>query len=124
VVVHSAGIQDRDGARLLLGIVKNRFPRLGLIWADGAYGGELIEWVKTTCGWLMDIVRRLEGSKGFQVLPRRWVVERTFGWLGRFRHLSKGYEYLTQSSEAMIRTAMIYLMVRRLAYKRPFQIRY
>ena len=115
MVVHSAGIQDRDGARLLLESVENRFPRLELIWADGAYAGELIEWVKLACGWLLEIVRRPNGCKGFQVLPRRWVVERTFGWLGRFRRLSKDYEYLTRSSEEMIRTAMIYLMVRRLA---------
>ena len=83
-VVHSASIQDRDGAKLLFQKAKNRFPRLHLIWADGAYAGELVEWVKLTCGWLLEIVRRSDSSKGFHVLPRRWVVERTFGWLGRY----------------------------------------
>ena len=116
MVVHPASIQDRDGARLLLEM-KDHLPRLALIWADGAYRGELIGWVKFTCGWLLEIVTRLGDAKGFHVLPRRWVVERTFGWLGRYRRLSKDYEYLTQTSETMIRMAMICLMVRRLAGK-------
>ena len=95
-------------------MVKDRCPRLQLIWADVAYAGELIEWGKFTCGCLLEIVRRSDSSKGFHVLPRRWVVERTFGWLGRYRRLSKDYEYLTKTSEAMILSAMIYLMVKRL----------
>ena len=95
-------------------MAKKRFPRLRLIWADGAYAGELIEWVKVTYECLLEIVRRSDNSKGFHVLPRRWVVERTFGWLGRYRRLSKDYEYLTKTSEAMILSAMIYLMVKRL----------
>jgi putative transposase len=91
---------------------------LRLIWADQAYAGELLTWVWTLRPrrkvWL-EIVKRPKGVQGFQVLPWRWIVERTFGWLGRYRRLSKDYEYLTQSSEAMIRAAMIHLMVRRLA---------
>jgi putative transposase len=114
VVVHAADIQDRDGAKKVLDKAKSCFPRLRLVWADGGYSGKLIDWVKQVCGWTLEIVKRDKGVKGFQVLPRRWVVERTFGWLGRYRRLSKDYEGLTESSEAMIYAAMIRLMVRRL----------
>ncbi len=115
VVVHGAGIQDRDGARIVLEKVKDRFTRLKLIWADGAYAGQLVEWVKKACGWVLEIVKRPEGAKGFQVLPRRWVVERTFSWLGHCRRLSKDYEHLTAHSESMIYLAMTRIMIRRLA---------
>ena len=115
VIVHAADIQDRDGARLVLARVKEALPRLRLIWADGGYAGQLIDWVEVTFGWLLEIVRRSDKAEGFQVIPRRWVVERTFGWLGRYRRLSKEYEYLTETSEAMIYAAMIHLMLRRLA---------
>ena len=71
-----------------------------LIWADAAYAGQLVDWVKITCGWVLEIVRRNDDVKGFQVLPRRWVVERTFGWLGHYRRLSKDYEGVTESSQA------------------------
>lgn len=94
--------------------------RLRLIWADGAYTGQLREWVRGLRLWRklrLEIVSRPEGVKGFVLLPKRWVVERTFGWLTRFRRLSKDYEYLTETSEAMIHVAMINLMVRRLARK-------
>jgi putative transposase len=114
VIVHAANIQDRDGAKLLLERVQGRFPRLRLIWADGGYAGKLIDWVKTVFRWVLEIVKRSDDVKGFQVLPHRWVVERTFGWLGRYRRLSKDYEGLPESSEAMIYIAMIHLMVRRL----------
>jgi len=114
VIVHAANIQDRDGAKLLLERVQGRFPRLRLIWADGGYAGKLIDWVKTVFHWVLEIVKRSDDVKGFQVLPHRWVVERTFGWLGRYRRLSKDYEGLPESSEAMIYIAMIHLMVRRL----------
>lgn len=115
MVVHSAGIQDRDGAKLVFEQLKGEFARLQLIWADGGYRGKLIEWVKQFAGWTLEIVKRNDALKGFHVLPRRWVVERTFGWLGRYRRLSKDYEELTSSSESMILIAMIYLMSRRLA---------
>jgi putative transposase len=94
--------------------IKGEFTRLKLIWADGAYAGQLVEWVKNACGWLLEIVRRNEGVKGFQLLPRRWVVERTFGWFGRYRRLSKDYEFQTDSSESMVLIAMIQLMNHRL----------
>lgn len=115
IVVHAASIQDRDGAKLVIERLRGRFPRLQLIWADGGYAGQLIEWVRSRFGWVLEIVKRSDDMKGFQVLPRRWVVERTFGWLGRQRRLSKDYEALTESSEAMIYITMINLMLHRLA---------
>jgi len=118
VLVTSANIQDRDGAQPLLNRAKAYFHRLRLIWADGGYQGALEEWVLTHCHWVLEIVRRPEGAKGFHLLPRRWVVERTFAWLGRYRRLSKDYEQLPQTSEAMIYAAMVHLMVRRLAKQR------
>jgi putative transposase len=115
VVVHAANIQDRDGAKSVLEKAKGKCSRLQLIWADGGYAGKLIEWVKATCGWVLEIVRRCDDVKGFQVIPHRWVVERTFGWLGRYRRLSKDYEGLVETSEAMIYATMVHLMVRRLS---------
>ena len=115
VIVHTANIQDRDGAKLVLEQVKGTFSRLELIWADAGYSGQLIDWVNSVCGWILEIVKRSDDVKGFQVLPRRWVVERTFGWLGRYRRLSKDYEGLTESSQAFISAAMIHIMIRRLS---------
>jgi putative transposase len=114
-VVHPADVQDRDGAKLVLEKVKDKLPRLALIWADGGYAEQLIAWVKTTCNWVLEIVKRSDDMKGFVVLPRRWVVERTFAWLGKYRRLSKDYEALPETSEAMIYAAMTHLMLRRLA---------
>jgi len=119
IVVHAAHIQDRDGAKLVFEKMKGRFPRLRLIWADGGYAGKLVEWVHTLCQWVLEIVRRSDDVSGFQVLPHRWIVERTFGWLGRYRRLSKDYEGLPQSSEAMVYATMIHLMLRRLARAGP-----
>lgn len=115
VVVTGASVQDRDGAKTLFTKVKHQFSRLQHIWADGAYAGQLIDWVKEQCSWVLEIVSRPPEAKGFEVLPRRWVVERTFGWLNSSRRLSKDYEYLTSHSETMIYMAMIRLMVKRLA---------
>lgn len=114
VVVHTANIQDRDGAKLVLQKAQKLFSRLSLVWADAGYAGKLIDWVKGTCGWALEIVKRTPGIKGFQVLPRRWVVERTFGWLSQYRRLSKDYEVLTETSEALVYAAMVHVMVRRL----------
>jgi putative transposase len=115
VVVHSAGIQDRDGAKLVFGKLHGLYPRLKRIWADGGYAGKLVDWTKSFGRWVLDIVKRSDDVAGFAVLPKRWIVERTFGWLGRYRRLSKDYEMLTESSEAMIYLAMINLMVHRLS---------
>ena len=87
-VVHPADIQDRDGARLVLERLVGRYDRLQVIWADGAYGGKLVEWAKLVGGWSLELVRRPAGQHTFQVLPRRWVVERTFGWFNLQRRLS------------------------------------
>lgn len=118
VVVHTADIQDRDGAKLVLQrmLVKG-FGRLQLIWADGGYRGQLVKWVQTVLCLVLEIVKRNDDIKGFQVLPRRWVVERTFGWLNRYRRLSKDYEGLPATSEAMVQATMVNLMVRRLTGK-------
>ena len=114
LVVHAANIQDRDGAKLVLAKLVGKFPRLKRIWADGGYAGQLIEWARQVGHWILDIVKRSDEVTGFQVLPKRWIVERTFAWFGRYRRLSKDYETLTQSSESMIYLAMIHLMLRRL----------
>ena len=89
--------------------------RLTLIWAEGGYAGKLIAWVKDIGGWRLEIVKRSDDITGFKVVPKRWIVERTFAWLYRYRRLSKDYEYLVSSSENMIYIAMIQLMLRRLA---------
>ena len=117
-VVHPANLQDRDGAKLVLDAIKGQFARLRLIWADGGYAGQLIDWLwrlRDRAKVRLEIVKRTDDIKGFKVLPHRWVVERTFGWLGRHRRLSKDYEFLTASSEAMIHIAMTGLMLRRLS---------
>jgi putative transposase len=120
VVVHPADVQDRDGAKLLLEAIRHRFSRLRKIGADGGYAGKLIAWVKALHPRRqidLEIVKRSDDAVGFEVLPQRWKVERTFGWLGRSRRLSKDYEGTTSSSEAMIKWAMVHLMARRLVRK-------
>lgn len=119
VVVHPANVQDYDGAVLVFGALaqlKARFHRLKVIFADGAYGrNNLPECVKAAFGWLLQTVLRPVHVKGFVVLPKRWIVERTFGWLGRYRRHSKDYERNTESSKAMIYIAMTHMMLRRVA---------
>lgn len=117
VVVHAADIQERAGAkRLLQRAFTKGFARLQLIWADGGYtGADFKEWVRALTGWVLEVVLRSDGVKGFTVVPRRWVVERTFGWLGRFRRLRKEYEQLPATSESMIYAAMSRLMLTRIA---------
>jgi putative transposase len=115
VLVFEANLQDRTVAPWLFLLIQTLFPRLQLIWADGGYRGQLVDWVKLMCGWTLEIVKRTDDMTGFHVLPRRWVVERTFGWLNRWRRLSKDYEQLPQTSEAMIYATMSLVMTRRLA---------
>jgi len=113
VVVHGAQVQDRDGARLVLIKARAVWTRLLLIWADGGYTGPLVSWTLSACGWFLEIVKRSEGAKGFELLPHRWIVERTLGWLGRYRRLSKDYEYRTDVSETMVYAVMVHVMLRR-----------
>jgi len=116
VVVHSAGMQEQDGAKQVLERVQHRHPRLSLIWADGGYNVKwLLAWVASVRDWVLEIVKRPDEATGFVPLPRRWVVERTFGWLNHYRILSKDYEVLPRNSEAVVYIAMIHLMTRRLA---------
>jgi putative transposase len=115
VVVTSAAVSDPAGAKQLLKRLTGACKKLRRIWVDGTYRGHLLEWVLLHCRFVLQPVLRSEGQKGFVVLPRRWVVERTFAWLTQCRRLSKDYERLTVSSEAMIYIAMTRLMVRRLA---------
>ncbi len=126
--MHPANIADRDGAILVFGGNRSRIPRLQQGWADAGYSGALKEWLGEQLRIRLVIVKRplrwvrvpIDAEpppypKGFQVLKRRWVVERTFGWLGRYRRLSKDYEGLPATGEALVRVAMIHLMLGRLA---------
>jgi putative transposase len=114
VVVHSAGLQDAAGGKLVLQAlfdrdkrsIHNRWCRLKRIWADGAYR-DIVAYVRQHFGWGLEIVKRPDGAKGFQVLPRRWVAERTFGWFGRYRRQARDYEHTVASSEAMVYLASI-----------------
>lgn len=117
VLVTKASVPEREGAKMLLQrALAQHFGRLVLIWADGGYTGQdFCDWVLEHCGWLVEIVKRSDDADGFVVLPRRWVVERTFGWLYRFRRLSKDYEVLSETSEAWIYAAMVRIMLQRLA---------
>jgi putative transposase len=142
VVVHVASLQDRESVPLLLEPIKGLFPRMKKVWVDSAYTGKGREWIGEQMGWEVEVVRppwRSRGEwvphgdlsdvstvwftyeriklspRGFLRLPRRWVVERTFAWMGRSRRMSKDYEYLTRSSESMVQLTMIRLMVKRLA---------
>jgi putative transposase len=127
-LVHPADVTDRAGGQQLLASLADQCPRLAKLWVDAAYQGTFVSWVTATPGWAVEIVRKPwrwiwwpadsappPMSTGFQVLPRRWVVERTFAWLGRHRRLSKDYEALAETEEAGIYLAMTRLMVARLA---------
>jgi putative transposase len=118
VYVTPANVQDRVGARLLLAGLKPFVPRLKKIWADGAYSGEeLRRWCEQRGGWKLEIVERDREAEGFEVLPKRWIVERTLSWLIRNRRLSKDYERMVQTTETLIEVAAIRLILRRLARK-------
>lgn len=112
VWVTTADVQDRDGGRWLLSQFRHRLPRLREVIADRGFSKRFVDWVRRRCGWKVTTTATV--GKGFTVHPRRWVVERTFGWLVSYRRLGKDYEVLTETSEAMIRVAMIHLMLRRL----------
>jgi putative transposase len=131
VVVHAANLQDRESVNLLLEPVKGQFPRMEKVWVDQGYTGKGKTWIETEMGWTVEVVERsprrgwimtqdqglvkVSLPKTFEHLPRRWVVERSIAWIARSRRLSKDYEYLTSSSEAMIYLTMLRLMLKRLA---------
>ena len=116
VVVHSAGIQDRDGAALVLDKIRNRFPWLELVWADNGYNAWQVEAAVAKVPVLrLEIIKRSDDLKGFVVLPRRWVVERTFSWFGRNRRLAKDYENVAETLSSFVTLACIQIAIRRLA---------
>jgi putative transposase len=122
VLVTEANVPEREGAEWLLTSLGKRFPRLQLVWVDGGFSGEeFAKRIEQKCQLRIEVVKRPEAAKGFVLLPRRWVVERTFAWLGNYRRLSKDYEYSVYSSDAIIYAAMTHLMLRRLARKRAAQ---
>jgi putative transposase len=129
-VVHPADVSDRDGAKQVLATITTTYPRLERIWADMGYQGALVDWVRTELGCILEVVRRPTTRvwvradapvvvpappTGWSILPRRWVVERTFAWIGRNRRLSKDYEALAATEEAWIHLAMSRVMLNRLA---------
>jgi len=115
VVVHGAHWQDQEGAHFVLYQLAQSCRRLKVVFADGAYARDgLPEWLRTTFGWILQTVLRPVQAKGFVVLPKRWIVERTFAWIFRHRRHARDYERNTETSEAMIYITMINLMSRRL----------
>jgi transposase len=124
VLVTTAALQDRDGGRLVLEKARMAMPSIVLVWADGGYAGKLVAFAASYLRIGLEIVRKPPGQRTFEVLPRRWVVERTLSWLVRCRRLARDYERLPEHSEAMVKWAMIGLMTRRLAPapgRRPWQ---
>jgi transposase len=115
VVVTAAHIQDRDGAHRLLAALRARFSTVSHIWVDGGYAGRLVTWAHKVLSLTLEVVKRTDKTSGFLVLPRRWVVERTFGWITKHRRCVRDYETLPEHHEAMIYIAMIMTMTRRLA---------
>ena len=115
IVVTSAAVQDRDGAKLLFSRLSGCCKKLRLIWADGGYRGKLLDWVAERFKFALEVVLRSDDQKGFTLVPRRWVSERTFSWLSLNRRMSKDYEVLPETSEILVRLGMIYLMLNRLA---------
>jgi len=115
VFVSAADQNDREGAQQVLSACKGDLPRLCKVWADGQYTGWLMDWASETLGICLEVVLRSEDVSGFEVLPRRWVVERTFAWLGRYKRLAKDYELNPVHSESMIYVAMTQMLLKRLA---------
>jgi transposase len=124
VLVTSAAVQDRDGGRQVLNRARMAMPSIVLVWADGGYAGRLLAFAQAYLRITVQIIKRTDNRSGFEVLPRRWVVERTLSWLMRTRRLARDYERLPEHAEAMVKWSMIALMARRLAPppgRRPWQ---
>ena len=124
VLVTAASVQDRDGGRLVPDKARVAMPSIVLVWADAGYAGRCVAFARAVLRIILQIVKKPAGQRTFEVLPRRWVVERTLSWLVRCRRLDHDYERLPASAEAMVKWAMIGLMTRRLAPapgRRPWQ---
>jgi putative transposase len=115
IVIHTANIQDQDGAKLAINLLVGRFPRLKVIFGDSAYGRcGLPDWVKQCFGWILQTALRPVGVKGFVILPKRGIVERTFAWINKYRRNSKDYERNTDSAKEMIHIAVSSRMLNQL----------
>ena len=124
VMVTAANVQDRDGGRRVLDRAKTVMPSIATVWADGGYAGKLVVFAQALLRITVEIVRKKDGQRAFEVLPRRWVVERTLSWISACRRLDHDYERLPEHSETIVHWAMIGIMVRRLAPppgRRPWQ---
>jgi putative transposase len=117
-VVHAANLSESAGAKLVLTKARAAARALARIWVDGGYQAGVVRWARAELGYALEVVARPPGTKGFAVLPRRWVVERSFAWIGRYRRLSKDYEALVETSEAMIWAAFGGTLLRRLVKRR------
>ncbi|MGW9029964.1 IS5 family transposase [Streptomyces sp. NPDC055722] len=115
VLVTAASVQDRDGARPALEFLHELYERITLVWADGGYAGKLVDWAREKLQLTLEIVKRSDDAKGFVVLPRRWVVERTLSWISQHRRCVRDYERLPEHHEAMVLWSMTIVMRRRLA---------
>ena len=118
VLVTAAGVQDRDAGHRLVALLRERLSTITLVWADGGYAGRLVTWAATVLALTVTIVKRCDDLGGFVVLPRRWVVERAFGWLSRYRRLVRDYERLPAHHEAMVWWASAMIMTRQLVRQR------
>ena len=124
-VVHTADVQDRDGAPLVFKRIAKRVPSLRHVFADGGYAGpKLRNALKKIGPWTIEIIKRSDVAKGFEVLPRRWVVERSFGWFGRNRRLAKDFETTIASATSWLFMASIQLTLRKLTYPAKYGISY
>ncbi len=118
IVVTAASVQEANSATVLEPKMQGRFPRLKKILVDGGYKEKFIEWFLEHCKWIVEVAKKREGAIGFEVIPLRWIVERTFGWYNHFRGLSKDYEYHPEISESMVYLASIRIMLRRLSRRK------
>ena len=119
LVVTPASVQDGEGAKQVLAQFQRQVKRPKVIWVDAAYRS-VVQWAREAWGWVVQVIVAAKGQKGFAVQPKRWIVERTFGWWNRWRRLAKDYERTTESSQAFIQIGMIHLMTKRLTRKLPF----
>ena len=114
ILIVSGRVSEAEGAKGLFRKVEGKLTRWQVVWVDGGFEHRLEDWVAENCSFHVEVVKRTEGKKGWELLPKRWVVERTFAWLGRWRGLAREYDYLPETTEANILLAMTHLMLKRL----------